>query len=916
MNPLRWRLLFIAAITVWAAYIVAPSIIYFATPKEIRNSEEEMAKRIPSWLPQKHVSLGLDLQGGVQLVLGVNTSSAVDNKLSRLGTETQRWSDDNKEGVAKAYNVAGKQILRVELKDGVDSSAFKDKFRKEYPGMVQVNRNGQTIDFGFEDEQLRRIKASAIEQAEKVVRSRVDKWGVSEPLINRRQADNSILVQLPGFKDPTKAKELLGRTAQLKFKLVDDKFRGFDNLTDLPAGVTATNNGGQAALVGEDRQALLTYAKPKVPDDRQLYLNREDIAGGKKSRYTTYIVEASTEIGGDDILDAFVTEDSQGLDRRPQVSMKFTGPGGKRFGDVTGANVGHRLAIVLDEEVVSAPNIQSKIATGQGVITMGNRGSWQDTYNEANQLALVLKSGALPATIEVLEERQVGASLGPELADEGIKGVLVGLMLVFGYMIYHYRRPGALACLALMLNGLYLLGLMALFGFSLSLPGIAGFVLTLGMAVDANVLINERIRQELGEGKTSKKAIENGFGRVFWTIFDAHVTALIAGFVLLETNPSGPIRGFAVTLIIGLLVSLFTSLTCTKAFFELVMARAKSDKEVRTWLGERAIEKQRHVFKIDFSKYSVPFTAFCGVLIVATLGITAVRGLNWGVDFAGGTELQARFAADVQPSELNAVAKQVGLRQVTLQALGGGNRQYLMRFGMEDIEAQAGKDVTQQDEQAKGQELKTALLSQLASKSPEILSIDYVGPQVGKELRGQGVASMMASIFFILLYVAFRFDMRFGPGVLVKMFIDVFFVLAFYQFFWRSFDLTSVAAFLTIIGYSVNDTIVIFDRIRENLGNHGRRSLLDNINISLNETLTRSLNTSGVTLVSLFGILIFGSGQIWNFAAAMALGIVAATLTSTFVASFSLVWFDRWYAKQQAKKAGRGGHVQGAPARP
>jgi protein-export membrane protein SecD/preprotein translocase SecF subunit len=915
MNPLRWRLLFIGAITVWATYIVAPSIIYFATPKEIRNSEEEMAKRIPSWLPQKHVSLGLDLQGGVQLVLGVNTASAVDNKLSRLGTETQRWSDDNKEGVAKAYNVGGKQVLRVELKDGVDTATFKDKFRKEFPGMVQANRTGQTLDFSFEDEQMRRIKASAIEQAEKVVRSRVDKWGVSEPLINRRQADNSILVQLPGFKDPTKAKELLGRTAQLKFKLVDDQFRGFENLTDLPAGVTLGNNGGQSALISEDRQALQNYAKLKVPEDRQLFFHREDIAGGKKSRYTTYVVEASTEIGGDDVLDSFVTEDNQGLDHRPQVSMKFTGPGGKRFGDVTGANVGHRLAIVLDDEVVSAPNIQSKIATGQGVITMGNRGSWQDTYNEANQLALILKSGALPATIEVLEERQVGASLGPELADEGIKGVLLGLFLVFAYMVYHYRRPGMLACAALLLNGLYLLGLMAMFGFSLSLPGIAGFVLTLGMAVDANVLINERIRQELGEGKSSKKAIENGFGRVFWTIFDAHVTALIAGFVLLETNPSGPIRGFAVTLIIGLLVSLFTSLNCTKAFFELVMARSKSDKEVRQWLGERAIEKQRHAFNINFAKYSVPFTAFCGVLILGTLGLTIARGLNWGVDFAGGTELQARFAADVQPTELNAIAKKVGLRQVTLQALGGGNRQYLMRFGMEDIEATGGKEVTQQDEQAKGQELKTALLSDLATKKPEILSIDYVGPQVGKELRSQGVASMLASIFFILLYVAFRFNMRFGPGVLIKMFIDVFFVLAFYQLFWRSFDLTSVAAFLTIIGYSVNDTIVIFDRIRENLGSHARRPLLENINISLNETLTRSLNTSGVTLVSLFGIMIFGSGQIWNFAAAMALGIVAATLTSTFVASFSLVWFDNWYAKRTAKKSTQNSQVQGSPAR-
>ena len=916
MNPLRWRLLFIGAITLWATYVVAPSVIYFSTPKDIRNSDEDMSKRIPGWLPQRHVSLGLDLQGGVQLVLGVNTSNAVDNKLNRMGTEAQRWSDDNREGVAKAYNVAGKQLLRIELKPGTDPQAFKEKFRKEFPGIAATAQHDLALDFAFEDEQIRRIKQSAIEQAEKVVRSRVDKWGVSEPLINRRQADNSILVQLPGFKDPQKAKELLGRTAQLKFKLVDDQFHGFDALTDLPPGVTKSNNGGQTALQGEQREALASYLKGKVPEDKQLYLHREELAGGKKSRYTTYVVDASTEISGDDILDAFVTEDQTGLDHRPEVSMRFTGPGGKRFGDVTGANIGRRLCIVLDDEVVSAPVIQSKIATGQGRITLGNRGSWQDAFNEANQLALILKSGALPATIDVLEERQVGASLGPELADEGIKGVLLGLLLVFGYMVYHYRRPGAIACVALLLNGLFLLALMALFGFSLSLPGIAGFVLTLGMAVDANVLINERIRQELAEGKSSKKAIENGFGRVFWTIFDAHVTALIAGFVLLETNPSGPIRGFAVTLIIGLLVSLFTSLNCTKAMFEWVMARSKTDKDVRIWLGERAIEKQRHQFNFDFSKYAVPFTAFCALLAVATIGLTAVRGLNWGVDFAGGTEVQVRFTGDVAPQELSAEAKKVGIREVTLQALGGGQRQYLIRFGRENLEPRGAATVTQQDEQARGHELKETLLTDLASRKPEILSIDYVGPQVGRELRSQGVLSMLYSIFGILLYVAFRFNMRFGPGVLLKMLIDVFFVLAFYQIFWRSFDLTSVAAFLTVIGYSVNDTIVIFDRIRENLTLHGRRSLKENLNISLNETLTRSLNTSGVTLVSLFGILIFGSGQIWNFAMAMAAGIIAATFTSTFVASFSLIWFDRFYQKRVQDKSSRSSGRSGATPSP
>lgn len=891
MNQLRWRLIIIAVITLWAAYSVAPSVIYFASSKEVRNNEEELAKRIPSWLPKKHVSLGLDLQGGVQLVLGVNTDNAVDNKLGRLGTEAQRWSDDNTLGIAKAYVLEGKQTLRIELKEGTDIGTFKEKFRTEYQGLVESNRDGMTLDFAYDEAQIKHIKASAIEQAEKVVRNRVDKWGVSEPLINRRQADNSILVQLPGFKDPGKAKELLGRTAQLKFKLMDDQFAGFNNLTDLPEGVTKGDNGGQTALISEDREKLVTYAKAKLPEDRQLFIHREQIAGGKRARYTTHVVEASTEIGGDDVLDAFVTEDTTGLDRRPEVSMKFTGPGGKRFGDVTGANIGRRLAIVLDDEVVSAPVIQSKIATGQGRITMGNRGGYQETFQEASQLALILKSGALPATIEVLEERQVGSSLGPELADEGVKGMLLGLALVLAYMIAYYRRPGFLACAALVLNALFLLALMGFLGFSLTLPGIAGFILTLGMAVDANVLINERIRQELSEGKNSKKAVDNGFGRVFWTIFDANVTSLIAAMVLLETNSAGPIRGFAVTLIIGLVVSMFTSMYCTRAFFDFVLARAKSDKETRNWLGGENADKHK-IFSFNFLRYAKPFAGVGILLAVAVVGAGATRGVNWGVDFAGGTEMQVRFSENVSADQIEQVGKSVGIRSLTLQTMGEGEKQYLIRFGAEDIETKEGQALSGADQSAFVQKFRTAISEQLAAKNAEVLSVDYVGPQIGKELRTQGTLSLLYAIIGILAYIALRFDLRFGPGAVIKMLNDLIFTVAFYVFFWRSVDLTAIAAFLTVIGYSVNDTIVIYDRIRENLVAHPKRALPENVNLSLNETLTRSINTSVVTLVSLIGILVFCSGQIWNFAMAMAVGVVSATLSSTFLASSSVIWFE------------------------
>ena len=312
---------------------------------------------------------------------------------------------------------------------------------------------------------------------------------------------------------------------------------------------------------------MTTYLEEFVPEDRLLLFEEEKLANGK-SRWSSIVVNAATEITGDDVMDASVGQGG-GLDTQPQVALRFTGAGGKRFGDVTGKNIGKQMAIVLDDVVVSAPTIQSKITGGSASITLGGNRSFQEVYDEANQLSLVLKSGSVPATITVLEERQVGATLGPELADQGVKGILVGLAAVLFFMVVYYRRPGLLACVVLTLNGLFLLAVMAGFGFSLTLPGIAGFILTLGMAVDANVLINERVRQELRKGRNAKNAVEQGFAKVFWTIIDANVTTLIAAVVLLETNSSGPIRGFAVTLMIGLLISMFTSLYVTRTFFQV-----------------------------------------------------------------------------------------------------------------------------------------------------------------------------------------------------------------------------------------------------------------------------------------------------------------------------------------------------------
>ena len=897
MKSLRWRLMLIAGLALFSVYVLIPTGIYMSQPAELRNDQEHMSKVLPGWLPKGHLNLGLDLQGGVQLVLGVNLTEAVENRLARIGTDIGHWVEDKSKpvGVKTAYVVKGETKLRVETNPGADVAAITKAIGKDYPSIQSVSAQGTFIEFVFRGDQIQTIKNGALEQAERVVRSRVDKWGVTEPVINRR-SDGSIIAQLPGFKDPEKAKELLGRTAQLKFKIVDDEFRGLESLNGkLPPDVMLDRAGG-IALVSESRDKIFEVTKGLIPADHEILVGREILAGGKQ-RFRSYIVHAATEITGDDVLDATTTVNESGMDQQPVVSLRFTAIGGKRFEEVTGANIKKRMAIVLDDIVESAPVINGKIGGGSAMITLGGGRDYQTKIQEAQGLSMVLKSGALPATITILEQRQVGASLGPELGKRGLMGVMVGLFCVFTFMILYDKRPGVIATLALMLNGLFLLACMSMFGFALTLPGIAGFVLSLGMAVDANVLINERIRDELRAGRAPRAALDTGFKRVFWTVIDSHVTALLAAFILLGTNTSGPIRGFAVTLAIGLVLSLWTSLYCSHVFFDWAMSRQTDSNQILKWLGGEKAKKVHH-FNFDFLKFDVPVTIAAVVLSVTVIGVAASKGFNWSIDFIGGTEVEVSFNQTVTSDELRAAALKADIHDLTIQGLKGGERDYLLRF--EEAKTHQGaltsaeNDAAHASGGAKVNRLQDAIRQDLAAKGPNITRVDYVGPQIGNEMRNQGFISMAYAILGIMIYLAFRFDFRFGSGAVLKLIPDTCAMLAFYIIFWRSFDLTAIAALLTGIGYSVNDVIVVFDRIRERMHNDPDKPFAEQINTSLNETLTRTINTSLVTNLSLVGIIVFGPDSIRNFAIAMSVGIVAATLTTNFVGSSYLLWIDKY----------------------
>lgn len=614
-----WKVGFILATALLALWLLVPSFYYFRLPEDERNVPEKLEAVLPSWAPsyKTKLNLGLDLQGGIHLVLGVDTDAALRQKVAHRADQILAWAKE------KGYTGVEAKAVGMKVVFSAANKADLDKFEKpalDYWGdMHLVSTDGASgIAFAFQDQQTKHDREQAVDQALKVISNRINRWGVTEPIIAKR-GDNSILVQLPGFKDPAKAKELLGKTAQLEFKIADDEGTYFNELFEAakknpPAGAkmeTETVEGGSTVeflmmgsvkitrefeqvegpggvslrppylkAMGENARVKLeelvkAEAEPKMPEGREMGVEclASKIKKNSCDGYRTFLLKAKTELGGDTISDAHVSQDQSGGAAKPYVSLSFNPAGAREFERVTGDNVHRRMAIVLDQTVNSAPVIQTKISGGNAQITLGGLRAYQELLEEASDLALVLKAGALPAPVTIGEERTVGASLGPELIRKGSLAVAIGVILVVCFMMLYYKVTGLIANVALVLNAVLMLACMAAINATLTLPGIAGFVLTLGMAVDANVLINERIREELRNGKTMRAALEAGYGRAFWTIFDANVTTLVAGLVLLNYG-TGPIRGFAVMLIIGICVSMFTAIVVTRAMMDwLIIGR-------------------------------------------------------------------------------------------------------------------------------------------------------------------------------------------------------------------------------------------------------------------------------------------------------------------------------------------------------
>jgi len=583
-----WRIGLVVGLVILAGYYLYPSFRYFTLPpaqlEEAKKSRANFQKTLPSWASPSHIVPGLDLQGGIHLVLGVDLKKAVADKAERLAARMRNDMTDENIAFTEAERIeeGSRDQIGVVFPDDASRKAFEEKLLTDYYETEVVTREKTRVVMQISKEYVDGVKRDSVDQAIKTIRNRVDKMGVAEPDIKKRGED-AIQVQLPGYGDPDEAKALLGRTAQLEFQMCDDDDVTLEGLTDLPENIELMRDtyrrpdgsaGKDVYLISKDRQALVAYLRDKTPAKNVAKYGEFQREGERW--YRTYLLTRRVELTGDYLTNATV---APGTAEKPQpyVSLEFNTQGAMIFDELTGRSIGKRMAIVLEDMVDSAPVIQSRIPGGRAQITLGGMKSPNEILLEAKALALVLKAGALPAPVTIREERSVGPSLGADSVQQGKMALLVGLGLVILFMLIYYKAGGLIADLALLLNGVFIFAILSSIDATLTLPGIAGIVLTIGMAVDANVIIFERIREELRVGKTPRAAVDAGYGKAFWTIFDANITTLIAALVLWQYG-SGPIQNFAMTLMIGVICSMFTAIFVTRIIFDALANRSGAER--------------------------------------------------------------------------------------------------------------------------------------------------------------------------------------------------------------------------------------------------------------------------------------------------------------------------------------------------
>ena len=918
---------------------------------------------------ETQIGLGLDLKGGMNVVLEISVPDVIDF----LADHKQDAAYQKALEMAKQEETKSQKDFITLFVDAYHQVAPGHKLAEifatqELKGKVSTQSTDAEVV-----KALREAVASAIDNSYNVVTNRIDQYGVVQPNIQKLEGqEGRLMVEMPGIREPERMRKLLQGSANLEFwetynnqeinpylTQLDQRLANADTKTDTTA--TASNKevqgkkapakklvldrsdaaeGGNAqmdamkkmhpllsmlqtipgnalSLVGyasvRDTAAInkIIYsqlAKQIFPSDLKLLWGAKPAEGlNKKNVFELYALKVTTADGRAPLEGDVVTFAKDEFDQhgRPQVSMTMNSEGAREWAALTKANAGKAIAIVLDGVVYSAPNVKGEITGGQSVIS-GNF-----TIEDTKDLANTLKSGRMPAPAKIVQEEVVGPTLGAQSIQQGLISFAIAFVLLMLYMIVMYNFiPGMMANLALIANLFFTLGVLASFQSALTMPGIAGIVLTLGTAVDANVLIYERIKEELKLGKGMKVALKEGYGNAFSAIFDSNLTSLITGVILLVTG-TGPIRGFATTWIIGLVISFFTAVFLTRIVFENRVSKDKwLNQTFTTAFSKNFMQNKSYHF---LSMYKTTFTVW-GVAVLVCIVSFAVRGLSRSIDFTGGrnyvvTLNKPTHVEDVRKVMTGAFVNTVGEnagKPATTTVIALGTDGKTVR-----ISTNYNIDSNNPAEDDKAETIlynalkKGGFVSQASVvnfKNPDIreggsiIQSAKVGPSIAKNITYNAIMSVLLAIFFIFLYILLRFrNIGFSVGSIVGLVLDTTIVIGCFSlcYGWIGFSLeidqTFIGAILTVIGYDINDTVVVYDRIRENLGKHkhnlAKADIQKIFNDSINQTLSRTINTSVSTLIVLVSIFVLGGESIRSFSFAMIIGIIIGTLSSIFIAS-------------------------------
>ncbi len=841
-----WKSALILIVVLFAAYFLIPNVQWvYHNFSDTDITEEEFIN-----LEEAKVPLGLDLQGGVHLVLSVDVDRAMEIEMGRYLSELRNRVQQ--EGYSIETVIVDDRRVQIRTEDPAAWDTVEDIIQRHYAflfaNVQNVNFEGTQVNLTLDQRRMEVSLERAAEQSIIVLNNRVDALGLVQPSISRAGRDR-ILIQLPGETDPDHAVTNILRPAHLEFKLV------------APPEI-------QRQAIGEDGRLKEEYT---LPDDYQVLFMPENTSEER----TPVVLERVPLLTGRYLESASVGRDAAGFGEI-YVSISFNLEGARLFQRVTGDNIGRQLAVVLDDTVFSTPVIRSEIAGGTARI------DGRFTVDEARDLSNVLNAGALPVPLRIAENRIVGPTLGADFVRQGLTSIVWGFIAVMVFMLIYYGFAGLLANIALILNLAIVISIMTLLRATLTLPGIAGLILTVGMAVDANVIIYERIREELKKGKTIRSAVADGYARAFVTIFDSNLTTVVAALILLEFG-TGPIQGFAVTLTMGIIASMFTALFVTRYIIDFILSNPKV-QSINLGIGHILSDT-----KIDFMKFRKPAAILSLLILFISFYNFAYRGMNWGIDFAGGTSLHLQFEDVTESEHIRSVMAGAGFDGVQVQQLIGEDVAEAEREFFIKIPA-----VVEEDMDLINRRVMNAIDESDLLPAYQILQVDSVGSEVGRQFRGIALTCLLFASLAIILYLWWRFELHFGVAAIVALLHDLLITLGILSFLGKDISLTTVAALLTIMGYSVNDTIVIFDRIRENLPLRKTHPMQKILNLSINESLSRTVITSFTTLMVVLIMYIFGGIAIRdNFALPLLIGIIVGTYSSSFVASPIVYEWDK-----------------------